>query len=423
LKLDDIKGERVVGNTSLDNITLGGGLVVTGSAAQNLSHHKIKLDFHTIKLTNANIRSSVTIVDEDCDGRLDVSCAGPVDFSASSLAATDMFLKLDNVRGLSTGSNASLRELILFGGLSVTARDAAKMTITGVACDRYTIKLTNASLAGASVATDEDIACGDQISVSCTGPVDYSASSVRASDMFLKFDGIKGASFVDNTSLDRVTLSGGLFVSSRVVHKMSLDDIKGERIYLKLDAASAQGRSSVSLADVDLDGPVDVVCRGAVDFSAGGGGSSGLSSHAVDMHLKFESLATQTTPSSVTLRDWSLDGVLDIVSRGALNLSVGGATTNPDGSVSPGGGLRAVDMFLKIGDVKRAPESSKMSLTDLVLSGDLQVVMGGGDDSLSVSTSTVAGIAIFDGGKGNDNLVISGSAFGFEPVQISCAPV
>ncbi|NUQ66425.1 MAG: hypothetical protein HUU20_28520 [Pirellulales bacterium] len=417
LKLDGIKGESFVDNTTLEHLTLTGGLSVSGSAAQNLSEKIIKLDFHTIKLTNTADSSRLSIGDLDGGGRLDIACAGPTDLSASSVRASDFFLKLDGIKGSSFVDNTALDDITLSGGLFVTGTAAQNLSERGVKAGFHIIKLPNSSIA--SRVSVGDLDCDGTLDIACAGPTDLSASSVRASDFFLKLDGIKGSSFVDNAALDHVTLTGGLFVSGSAAQNLSVDGIKGERMHIKLDNSNVQGRSAVALADVDLDGALDVACRGPVDFSGGGsGGLSGLSSRAVDMFLKFESLATQTSPSTLALHDWSLDGVLNVACRGALDFSIGADITAPDGTVGTVGGLRAADMFLKITDVKRAPESSFASLTDVVLSGDLRVAMGGGDDTVSVSACRVLGTTLLDGGAGSDTLVLAGNSFDAEPFQL-----
>jgi hypothetical protein len=249
---------------------------------------------------------------------------------------------------------------------------------------------------------------------------------LRASDFFLKLDSSPGVSIADSLSLQGIMLSGGLSVTAKVAAKMSIDSLGCDSAYLKLDSSIATSRSSLSLTQVDCAGTIDVICLGACDISAGSGGGGGGGSggslgrfHAVDLVMELYGVSGQQSPSSVILDDLDLDGTLDVLSQGSLDFTMNGSSTNADGTVRSPGGLRATDLFMKISDLQGSPARSRGSLTDLVLSGQLNVVTGGGDDILSISDSHVNGPAMLDGGNGNDTLRLSRNSFAVAPVEIS----
>ena len=99
------------------------------------------------------------------------------------------------------------------------------------------------------------------------------------------------------------------------MQKMSLDGIEGQSIYMKLDNSSLQSRSSVSVADMDMDGRMDVVTTGAIDFQASNGAIHAPGTG--DFTLKFAALAGQTSPSSLSIDDMTLDGTLTVTTPAA----------------------------------------------------------------------------------------------------------
>ena len=249
------------------------------------------------------------------------------------------------------------------------------------------------------------------LDVSATSPADVAVDSVQASDIFLKLDGIKGSSVAEDTSLTDITLTGGLSVTSSAVQNMAIDGIQGESIYMKLDNSSLQSRSSLSLADIDMDGSLDVVTTGAIDIVATVRRSrcrSGVTAvfqrlPSRDFYLKFAGLAGQAAPSSVSITDWSLDGQLNVTSVGGTNFSVG-QTIDATGAVSPAGGLQATDMYMKISDASGKPLAFQRRAERPGACRDLYVQTGAGDDTLTISNSQVRTRSICLAALGNDHL-------------------
>jgi hypothetical protein len=389
LKFDGLQASGAADDAaaSLDRITLTGGLFVDATFpaldaaskdAAKMTIKNISSDRVTLKFANPSLATaaSVSETDVDCSGRLEVSSTGPVDFSASGIKASNYFLKLDGIKGSSLADSATLDSLTLTGGLFVTSSTS----------------------------------------------VDVSATSVQASDLFMKLD-LKGSRLADTASLSGITLTGGLFVDGNAMQALSIDGIKGQRIHIKLDNSNLQDRSKLVLADVDADGQLDVVSRGALDIVArgGGGGAGGTvqASHAAGIFIKLEGLAGQAAPSSVALTDWNLDGALDVISRGALNFSIGQMASGGAKS-APVGGLQASSLFMKIEDLRGNRASSNIGLNNLDLAGRLDVRTGAGDDTLAISNSKVGGPAYLNGGAGNDTLIIDkNSSFAVEPIEIS----
>ena len=167
-----------------------------------------------------------------------------------------------------------------------------------------------------------------------------------------------------------------------------------------------------------MDGSVNLVSSGAIDVVASGAAAS--NSRASDFNWKFKGLALQTAPSSVSITDWSLDGALNVTSVGGLTFSIG-QTTDATGVVSPAGGLRATDMYMKITDASSKPFASNVVLNDLVLANNLYLQTGAGNDNLTISNSHVENKVYLFGGLGNDLLVVDNSDFGFafKPIEIS----
>ena len=269
------------------------------------------------------------------------------------------------------------------------------------------------------------VAIGDlngdgMLDIACACPADVSLSSVQASDIFLKLDGIKGQSVAENTSLSDITLTGGLSVTSSAVQQLAIDGIKGESIYMKLDNSSLQSRSSLSLANVDMNGQMDVATTGAIDIQASGGAAV-QTSRASDFYLTFAALVGQTAPSSLSIDNWSLDGALNVTSVGGLTVAVGQGSSGAAGTVGSTGGLRATDMYMKISDAfGAAPLATNAALNDLVLS-TLYLQTGAGDNTVSVTDSQVTSKVYLYGGLGNDSLVLDNTDFSLvsNPVEIS----
>ena len=90
--------------TSLENITLTGGLSVSSSATQTLSTEHLKIKWETIALSDvANGRSSVTVDDVNADGALNVSSTGPADVSAQFGAGQRFLPQARRHQGLERG--------------------------------------------------------------------------------------------------------------------------------------------------------------------------------------------------------------------------------------------------------------------------------------------------------------------------------
>ena len=358
LKLGGPDRPNVVDKTSLTGLTLSGGLTVASSVNQSLSISGIR--GHKIELSNAAMsgRSSIAISDVNGDGELDVACTGGVDFTASGCTTAAMYLKFDGSPGMNVADKTNLAGLTLSGGLTVASSVNQNLSVSGIKAHKF--ELSNAARSGRSSIAIGDVNGDGELDVACTGGVDFTASGLNTASMYLKFDGSPGMNVADKTNLTGLTLSGGLTVASTVNQNLAISGIKVHK--MDLSNSAMWGRSSFALTNVACDGSVTVTCAGGVDFSAGGGGLAG-------------------TPS--------------------------------------GNYFRAVDMYLKFTDAVTGPASANVALTDLVLSGQLQVAGGGGNDTLSVVNASVQGPVRFAGGGGNDTLLLQGNRFASPVLAIS----
>ena len=130
--------------------------------------------------------------------------------------------------------NTSLTDVTLTGGLTVTTTSAQQMSVSSVSLNFTKIEMKYSGTARSSLMIT-GLSSDGALNVSAISAANVTASSVQASDIFLKLDGIKGSSVADNTSLSDITLTGGLSVTSSSVQALTIDGIKGESIYMKLD--------------------------------------------------------------------------------------------------------------------------------------------------------------------------------------------
>ena len=157
---------------------------------------------------------------------------------------------------------------------------------------------------------------------------------------------------------------------------------------------------------------------GALSMTADGVQAGGMT-------LKLTSPSAQT-PSNIQLSDINLSGQLNATSLGPSNFYLGPAKTgSPQTGGGPSFGLLATDMFFKVSDPPGAQQGpSVVEVANAVLSGQMQITTGGGNDSIVVAGGSVAGTSQFDGGAGQRNkLSIDGNQFGNAPVIVHFATV
>ena len=139
---------------------------------------------------------------------------------SQSRCAVDSYLKFDSSAAASPPSSIVVQDSNFDGALYLSGRGAADFEGHKVGLASLTIKLDNAASSSRSTINETDVDCGGACSVSSSGPVDVTASSVQASDIFLKFGGVQGSNVVNKTKLDSITLTGGLFVTSSATLEM-----------------------------------------------------------------------------------------------------------------------------------------------------------------------------------------------------------
>ena len=272
LTLGGSNGSSLVEKMSLDNLTLSGGLTITSSAAGDLSVESCSLNFTKIIMKYSGAaESSVTVSDINADGRLDISSAGPTDSTVQNVQASDFSLTLGGIKGTMVTETTDLEGITVTGGLSVTCSTAQQMTASSLKGSTSMKFRVGDVDGGASSVTIGDVNGDGVLDIACTTPANVSVDNVQAGSMLLNLAGVKGSSSIEDTSLTDITLSGGLSVTSSTVQAMSLDGFQGQSIYMKLDNSSLLSRSRVSVADMDMDGGMNVATTGAIDFQAASG--------------------------------------------------------------------------------------------------------------------------------------------------------
>ena len=328
-------------------------------------------------------RSTVNETDVDCGGSVSIACTAPLDFSSTACRASDYFLKIDNLSNRADGSGIAFQDLSLTGGLSVTAKDAAKMTIK--VAPEYTRQIKLASKSRSTIPifpqpprrqrwTSRTWSPDGALSVACRGTFDVSAGSVAASDLFLKFNGIKGQSVAESTSLSDITLSGGLSVTSSATQTLSAEHVKFKWDTISLSDA-ANGRSSVTLDNASADG--------ALNISSTSPANVALSSvQASDIFLKLDGIKGESLVENTSLSDITLTGGLSVTTTAAQDLSVSSARFN-FGKIE----IKAVDQgrsTVAIGDLDGDGR------LDFAASSPANVTASGVRPAISTSSSTAS---------------------------------
>ncbi len=409
LKLDMGAGADVV---KISDVAVAGALSVSSRGTMDGSVRQSQADRMYLKYEGvAGQRSSVDLSGIHVIHKLDIEGRGGADVSLKHADAASLFIKFDGIKGEAASATATLEGLKIGGDLSVLSRGVTqKVSAVDVQADAIYLKYDG--VPGARSSADlSGIHVIHKLDIEGRGALDLSVSKASAADMFLKLDGIKGESALDKTSLDGVVVQGGLTVLSRnVEHKFSAGGVQADHIHIKYEGSAGQ-RSAISIGGSQIQHKLDIEGRGAATLSI-------EETKAVDMFLKLESVRGQDAPSSIAIADLDLDGRLDVASLGALNFSAQA--------------LHAIDMFLKISDVKsRAgapPSGSHVALVDAVLSGQLQISTGAGDDTVLVSGTSVKGPARFNGGGGGggggggsggqDSLTLINDQFAVEPIIV-----
>lgn len=402
IKFEDIKGEAALATTSLDGLTVDGDLTIASrGVTQKLDASNVEANNLFLKYEGPRDRSSASIANSQILHKLELESTGAVDVSVQSTRAADMFIKVEFPSRRNERSSVLLSDVDLDGQLDVVS--VAPLDFTGhklSASDLYLkYEVPSSQRSSASLS---DFHVLHKLDIESNGALDVSVGSSSAASGFLKFDGIKGESTQDTTSLDGLTVNGDLIIFSRgVMNKVEAANVKAANIFLKFEGASGQ-RSSASLSKFDVLHKLDIESGGALDVSV-------QQTRAVDMFLKLERTSGPKAVSSIDLSDVDLDGQLDVASLAPLDFSASR--------------LRAVDMFLKItepkskiSDAKMQGTGSSVSLVDIVLSGQLQISTGNGNDTVLVSGASVEGPVSLDGGGGQDSLTLADNQFAVEPV-------
>ena len=129
-----------------------------------------------------NGSSSISLADLNGDGAIDIASTSPTNVTASSVQASDFFLKLDGIKGSSVVENTNLDSIILTRGLFVSSNVAQSLTETNLTLRDHKIQFLNASVS--SQISIADLNGDGRLDIACAGPTDVTASSVQASDMF-----------------------------------------------------------------------------------------------------------------------------------------------------------------------------------------------------------------------------------------------
>ena len=308
---------------------LGGGLSIQGRGAMTaiIKKYDFTRDGITVDNSASSARSSITETDVNCGGSCRVSTTAPLDFSATDLTAGSCNLQLENVKHQPSESTVSLQSLAITGGLFVTAQDAASLSFTASPPSPSQIgsarsRSNNSDLSAASPPATldiEDVVASGVMSLACRGAFDVTASSLQASDLYCKQD-VKKAVVAETTSLDDITLTGGLSITSSVAQQMTLERIKSWSDLLLLSDAS-DNRSSVSLSDLDADGAVSITAHSAADVSVSGLQASSLS-------LVLDGTQSHDAQEVIALDNLTLSGGLTITSSAASDLSVESCSLN-----------------------------------------------------------------------------------------------
>ena len=178
-------------------------------------------------------RSSLSFSDVTSDGALSVSSTSPTDVTASQVQASDFLLSMGGIKGSSLVENTSLDHLTLTGGLSISSSSAQDFSLSSASFNYGKIKIDYAGSARSSVAIG-DVNGDGRLDIACAGAANATVQDVAASDLSLTLGGIKGAMVTETTDLERITVTGGLFVTCGTAQDFTASSLRGTYIKMRI---------------------------------------------------------------------------------------------------------------------------------------------------------------------------------------------
>jgi hypothetical protein len=349
------------------------------------------------------VHSSVSLANSSVGDRLEVASRGGLDFSMGACRAVDMFLKLDGIKGEKSAATVSLTDGTIDGQLVVTGAGASHhVSASRMSLFDVFMKMDAPPGERSAVSVADSQALG-RLVIDSRGEADVSLAACRAFDTFLKLTGIRGQAAPSSLAVADLDGDGRLDVVCTGASNISLDRLACDTVSVRESALDPKQRSQVAVRDSSVLSRLAISTRGGADVSV-------AATDCDDMYLKFESLRSQTAPSTTALSGLVLGGRLDVASRGtnqvsvdrlacaALYMKIEGLSGEDRATVDMGdasvlnrvsldlrGGAdvsvastRAADMFLKYENTRDQVALSSSHLVDVDLDGRLDVVSVGG---------------------------------------------
>jgi type VI protein secretion system component Hcp len=383
-------------------------------------------------------KSQIDLSDLRIDGGISVvGRGGPLDLAAQKTTAAggfDAFLEIEGIKGETEDRKVQLVDVHLGGGLSVIgAGGPLDVSVEGTTARGGYLKMgdikgrsATGGGGGAGKVVIHDSHFDGGLKIDSSLPTSVRATSSSAKDFLLELEGIKGEStdskHKNEIHIESFSWGGSLRVEATGPTDFTMKKSDGGEAYLKIKLQDVLV-SSFNIGGSQFDGGLKVETIG--------GTVNGViqdSKTTESLSLNFTKVefrnASQKQNSSLELRELEIGGGLRIDSNRPLDIT--------GQKVSAGDA-----MFLKISayDLNKGPSplKSQINFSDVEVGGGLVVLGGfgsesvrlerlrvaqrtiimldGGDDSLAVVDSVFAGPALFDGGRGDDLLTLSGNKF------------
>ncbi|MFO0925530.1 MAG: hypothetical protein U0736_00615 [Gemmataceae bacterium] len=326
--------------------------------------------------------STVSVDSSTITGRLSVTSSGATDVSLSSATCGDTFIKIDGIKGERAMSSLTFSNIV-HRDLAVRATcpvdlSATDSSFSSITCDQ---KLTVSGTTLSPRLRLGSVAVAGAVSVSSSGAAaDFSFGASNAGSLMCRVDTPTGLS--SSISVADLDCDGRVDIVSRGQTAVVALACTAGDMAIKLDrVASSQPPSSVTLEGVHLTGELSVSSRASADVSA-------VQCQTSHLRIKMDAMTGDTGRSHVSVADLDCDGVVEVVTATPTDFT--------------GSGMQAVDFFLKLDVLRASPPASTVALTDSAFSGVLSLASGSGADQFSLTRVSVLDRVLFSGGTGDD---------------------
>jgi len=405
LKFDGIKGESRVTSVSVSDVDVDGEwrvestapLRITGESSSANSGY-IKVDGIKGESTDGRRKSSIEIDSFTWGSSLSVQSTTPTDFEMSnSRVRGGTYLKYEMRESLSSSFNVTDCDL---GDLDVSAAAVVAGEIIDTSVDgdaQFDFakvrleRLSASTLAGSSLDLSGLSVVGD-LDVRSRQPITLSAEACTTSDMYLKFEGVKGMKRGAAVSLRDCAVDGQLTIESTMSTRFTGDSSTAQSGYIKLEGIKGESsddrrKSSFEIDSFSWGASLSVQSSVPTSFS--------LADSTVEDELSLSFATSDASSSSFQVTDSEI---------GALHVEGASPTqgTLRDSSVDGDTSFH----FMKIREPSRSAERSSLTIDGLTVVGSTFVQS---DQPLSVVArdgSFLDQVHIqFDGvGNGTSNL-------------------